>query len=287
MTTETTVQRLRSQLTEIQHQLQEFIAQAQVRWFDRHVGGFVLTGPDYYFDKPTPDQVRRQSAIKTAYLDWFERLSLLFRSAPNDLEKRLKDGDDRVRKWIELGTNHSIGPDLQLNSRRVADDLREFFEILSLRDGPGRLLLLPDTNAVVAVADIRRFLKLSGSNVLELVLLPTVLSELDNLKIFARDQQFRDKVAKTVRRIKGWRKQGSLHAGITLYGGITVRAIAREPRMAESLSWLDSENRDDRILASALEVQASEPACQVVLVTGDLNLQNKAEAAHLPFAETP
>jgi predicted ribonuclease YlaK len=90
-----------------------------------------------------------------------------------------------------------------------------------------------------------------------------------------------------VRRIKGWRKQGSLHAGLTVHRNITIRAVAREPRMTESLSWLDPTNRDDRILASALELQAAEPSSHVVLVTADLNLQNKADAAHLPYEETP
>jgi len=52
-------------------------------------------------------------------------------------------------------------------------------------------------------------------------------------------------------------------------------------------SWLDSENRHDRIVGSVLEIQCATPAAVVVLVTDDLNLQNKAEMAFIPWAEPP
>ena len=44
---------------------------------------------------------------------------------------------------------------------------------------------------------------------------------------------------------------------------------------------------DDRIVAAALRLQSDHPAGVVVLVTADLNLQNKAAAAGLPYAEPP
>ena len=55
--------------------------------------------------------------------------------------------------------------------------------------------------------------------------------------------------------------------------------------MHDSLSWLDPTIDDDRIIASVLEVQAANPSDQVVLVTGDINLLNKAEAACIDHAE--
>ncbi len=55
--------------------------------------------------------------------------------------------------------------------------------------------------------------------------------------------------------------------------------------MHDSLSWLDPAIADDRIIASVLEVQAANPSDQVVLVTGDINLLNKAEAACIDHGE--
>jgi predicted ribonuclease YlaK len=57
--------------------------------------------------------------------------------------------------------------------------------------------------------------------------------------------------------------------------------------MEESLPWLDADNRDDRFIASAIEVMRARPRSAVVIVTRDLNLQNKAEFASLPFVEPP
>ena len=49
--------------------------------------------------------------------------------------------------------------------------------------------------------------------------------------------------------------------------------------MEKSLSWLDPNVMDDRIIASALQIQVEHPAANILLVTGDINLQNKADVA--------
>ena len=55
--------------------------------------------------------------------------------------------------------------------------------------------------------------------------------------------------------------------------------------MLDTLTWLDKENRDDRIIASVLEVQSSYPTARVVLITGDVNLSNKADLARIETSE--
>jgi predicted ribonuclease YlaK len=75
--------------------------------------------------------------------------------------------------------------------------------------------------------------------------------------------------------------------GVTVAKTITVQMIPTEPRMADLPSWLDPDNQDDRIIGSLLEIQCAEPSAVVVLVTDDMNLQNKAEMAFLPWAEPP
>jgi predicted ribonuclease YlaK len=51
--------------------------------------------------------------------------------------------------------------------------------------------------------------------------------------------------------------------------------------------WPAGTPTDDRIIAAVLAVAAEHPAARVVLVTGDINLQNKADAAMLETADTP
>jgi predicted ribonuclease YlaK len=57
--------------------------------------------------------------------------------------------------------------------------------------------------------------------------------------------------------------------------------------MAATLPWLDAANDDDRLLASFLEVMRQFPHSAVLLVTRDINLQNKAEFANVCFIEPP
>ncbi len=120
-----------------------------------------------------------------------------------------------------------------------------------------------------------------------LVIVPTVLRELDELKIRSPDKEFRNKVDSIISRIKGWRHQGSLLKGVKVNKTITIRTVASEPNFEKTLHWLDASNSDDRIIASVLEIQITQPSATVVLITGDINLQNKAEMANLPFLEPP
>ena len=96
---------------------------------------------------------------------------------------------------------------------------------------------------------------------------------------------FRDKVNKVITRVKGWRNQGTLRRGVTVDGTITVRAVAIEPNMQDTLTWLDKENRDDRNIASVLEVQSTYPNARVILITVDVNLANKADLARILTAD--
>ena len=121
-----------------------------------------------------------------------------------------------------------------------------------------------------------------------MILLPTVLRELDQLKVTHRNEDVPKKAEGLITRIKGYRARGSLTEGVPLRkGASTLRGVATEPDMAASLSWLDAGNDDDRLLASFLEVMRQYPHSAVILVTRDINLQNKAELARVCFAEPP
>jgi predicted ribonuclease YlaK len=100
-----------------------------------------------------------------------------------------------------------------------------------------------------------------------------------------RNQDVREKAKKVITRIKGWRAQGPLLDGVLVDKTIIVRALHNEPKVADSLSWLDADNADDRIVASVLHIQATSPSAHVILVTGDINLQNKADAAMIETVE--
>ena len=149
------------------------------------------------------------------------------------------------------------------------------------------VLPIPDTNALLGNPDIEHW-QFEGVKQFTMVLVPTVLSELDRHKINHGNQQLRDKAFTLIRKIKEYRRRGSLQEGVSIVRDrISLRSIAHEPNMAQSLSWFDSANADDRFLATSLEIIRSNFSNIVFVVTSDINMQNKAEMAGIPFRETP
>jgi rRNA-processing protein FCF1 len=150
-----------------------------------------------------------------------------------------------------------------------------------------RFVVIPDTNALLFNPDLQVW-SFDSVGQFTIALLPTVLSELDKLKVDSRSESVRQKAEKLIRQIKEYRRRGRLTEGVTLVRDKSqMIAIAVEPAFSESLSWLDVNNNDDRLIASCIEIMRQMPDNQVVLLTRDINLQNKAEFAHIPFLEPP
>lgn len=148
-------------------------------------------------------------------------------------------------------------------------------------------LAIPDTNALLANPDIEHW-RFDDARHFTILLTPTVLSELDKHKINHKNEQVRDKATTLIRKIKEYRRRGSIHDGVPIVTDlISLRFIAKEPGMSQTLSWFDSENADDRFLATALEVMRENMGSVVFIATSDINMQNKAEMAGIPFREVP
>lgn len=153
--------------------------------------------------------------------------------------------------------------------------------------GGGAAIFAPDTNALLYNVDLERW-AFTDCDRFELVLGPSILVELDELKVNHRNHDVRTKAEGLISRIKGYRARGQLTQGVSLRKPMSsIRAIATEPRLDKSLAWLDGENRDDRFIATAIEVIRRHPRCPVAIVSRDINLQSKAELASLPCVEPP
>lgn len=287
MPSESVATRLRSDLSDLTKRLADLIKKLPIEFLDRSSSGVFVIAPDYYWGAATSEQLNHQLAIKRDYEEWFEVFQSVFTKATDDIKGRIEDADSRFRIWIELSSNWSISCDRTLNEKELYDDARQFNELLTILDsnGPSEVILIPDTNAIAGEPAPIKYKCIAGDGTFVFLLLPTVLAELDALKINHRNPDFREKVIKVINRIKGWRNQGNLRDGVTVDRTITVKAIANEPDMAQTLTWLDKENRDDRIIASVLEVQSAYPNARTVLVTGDINLSNKADVARIETAE--
>jgi hypothetical protein len=121
----------------------------------------------------------------------------------------------------------------------------------------------------------------------EVVIVPTVMSELSDVKANGRTHEKREIAQRVERRLNGLRKKGNLAVGVNVTRTVTVRTLAAEPSSEFGPSWLDRSVMDDRLVLAALEIQSAHPSAAVVLVIGDLNVQTKADALSLPYVGEP
>ena len=273
--------KLRSSLNQITDELSALIRKIPVEYHERLVGQIPFAGPEYYWGERTAKQSSVQLDLKRRFDRWAELLKIALKGAPEDVIEELRLADEQYRIWLQLESNWCISQNPDETQENLKNDVRQLEKLLDVLDanGEAKLIVVPDTNSIVGEPDPTKYRTSIGTTDFIFLLLPTVLSELDELKNHHRNPDFRDKAKKVIDRIKGWRKQGPLSTGVTVDHTITVQTIANEPDLKSSLSWLCSDVRDDRIIASVLEVQSANPVSRVVLVTGDINLQNKADVA--------
>ncbi len=285
---QTTSSRLKKKLESLSERITTLIGGLSVKHYDWNSDAFVVIGfPNYGWGELSSIQVSDQIGIKRDYCAWFDMLQAAFSAAPKHLEQRIAETDKEVRCWIELESNFSIRPDPETNKKALQDLFHQYFEILKVLEASqtNETLLVPDTNAFISEPDPTKYRPIAGSDRFVFLILPTVLVELDSLKNSHHKQELKEKAKKAITRIKGWRNQGSLPEGVKVDHTITVKTLAVEGRMNKSLSWLDRHNQDDRIIASILEVQSLHPSSQVILVTGDINMMNKADFAQIETCE--
>lgn len=285
-----TVTRIRDRLAAVVNGLAQLVKTLPIRRFEQHGDGIIFIGPEYYWGELSAEQRAAQLALKRDYEPLSELLALLLRGAPKDLVGQLQDADKGFRVWLELeDSNWSVSPNTAANEEGLRSVARELEQILNVLDkaGENEIILVPDTNSLLAIVDPTEYRNVAGHGSFVFMLLPTVLGELDRLKVAHRNPDVREKAKNVITRIKGWRHQGSLMNGVTVDKSITVKASHSEPDMNRTLSWLDANVQDDRIVASVLALQAEQPSACIVLVTGDINLQNKADAALIVTAEVP
>jgi rRNA-processing protein FCF1 len=279
-------QKIRHQLKDITDSLSKLINEIPIKTME-DVPGIAIIAPDHYFGKLSPEQKNVQLKLKRKYETLSELLKLTFRNAPDGVAQKLDEADETFRAWLELEPSWSLSTNRSSNDetlKKASGKIESLIDILEV-DRNGQVIIIPDTNSLLISSEPKSYEAISGAKTFVFLLLPTVLAELDSLKILHRNPEVREKAQKVIKRVKGWRNQGSLTEGVTVNKTITVMAEYINPDMTNTLSWLDGNNSDDRIVASVLSIQAAFPSSKIVLATGDINLQNKADSAMIEVGE--
>lgn len=242
---------------------------------------------DYGFRDLDTEGRQLQSRLLTEYRHFGSLLIHLLDKIAPDAKREYKHSDRTIMRAIEQNrTWHRTANDVLIECNAALDS--QFALLHRLYDpSAGEPVFVPDTNALMHYVNLADWC-FEGVTDFTIILLPTVLSELDRLKVSHRDLDVRRKAQSLIRQIKEFRRRGRLLDGVPVVSGqITLRSIAAEPASESYLPWFDPTNNDDRILASVLEVMATYPRSPVTIVTLDINMQNKAEYSRIPYVEPP
>jgi hypothetical protein len=250
--------------------------------------GLVFIGANYAWPELDHAGHRLQSRLLTENSELAPLVGVLLSGIPSAAEKDVRLGQDGISEVIDQSHLcwHSSRQEAWAS---VEEALDMQIELLNRLYDPteGAVILMPDTNALLWNPDIEQW-RFPDLESFELVITATVLSEIDRLKTEHRNEDVRSKATGIVNRLKSYRQRGRLADGVPLTTPVsTIRTLAIEPDFEDNLPWLDSSHADDRILASLVEVMRTHTRSAVALVTRDINLQNKAEFASLPFLEVP
>lgn len=236
---------------------------------------------------PLPvEGVRIQSHLHDCHNRFLALLTCLLRNQKS-AQTELRDTTAVILEVIQQeGWTATESVEVALAEFKLAID-RQVRLLAGLYDGAeGRHLYVPDTNALLHNPKLEDW-AFDGVNRFELVLIPTVLSELDQLKVSGREA-VQKKAEQIVRQLFEYRRRGSLDQGVVLRrDSHSIRSLAAEPDFENTLPWLNDANNDDRILATFIEVMRQHPRCHVTLVSRDINLANKADMARLPCVQPP
>ena len=247
----------------------------------------VISPSGSYAYKPLEIQGRQiQSQVLEEYRKLFSVISILLHEQPKSVLSELQKTDSVITRIIEQ--RHTWNDNIQKEYEQVTEMFSKQIQILDNLYSPaaGDIIYVPDTNALLYNHDLQNW-EFEDNTPFILVLLPVVLRELDELKMKHNNPDIRSKSESLIRQIKEFRRRGKLTEGVTLSGKNKVLSVAVEPDVNSSLPWLKPDNNDDQLIASTLEVMRMRPRSIVVSVSRDINFQNKAEFANMPFIEPP
>jgi hypothetical protein len=261
----------------------------KVERLSRETGFAILSiVPDSSWDTLNDEGRRRQRKVLDRWNRWLEKTRLLFTEDAGKCRQDLEEAAKNITKWLDRSEpDFSIPKSLTDAPLMFRKHIRPLFDLLApfMSDGP--LVVVPDTNVILRNQELSSWAEVLDTNEFVVLLVPGVLSELDEHKVNHRVPEVRDKARTFSNRIKGWRNQGSLSDGVRVQGKVYVRVSAREPNFQRTLSWLDPQVTDDRIIASVLEWQRSNPTNAVQLLSGDSIMLAKADEAGVPTGDVP
>lgn len=283
---QTFIEKIENDFNYIKGNLTKFIMDYSSLRYSPNPPGYISFS-EYYWVELNSEGIKLQSEIFIKYNHITELIEVMLSDVPTEYKVKFNQCKIVILSYIEQNTQVCENSVQEICTAGITElDLQlKLINDLFVHN-KNSYIFVPDTNALLINSELEKWN--FNCTKFEILIMPTVLSELDHLKLFGRNDNVRSNANKLVKQFKEYRRRGRLIDGVTIKKDkIIIKTFAIEPDFNRTLSWLKADNNDDRLLASFIEVLRKNPNDYVNLVTADINLQNKAEYANLPFIEVP
>lgn len=288
MTDRSYVVNMKQRLHLIEDSLTAFIKkQTLVKTRVETISGMRTIAPRYSFSHDLDIQQRQQQNILlNRFQEWEEHFRLMIRVMPSQFKKEINNILHYIVSRIELKHDWLIEATIEANAKQISKNISFLYEVfLILEESKTGYLLVPDSDYLINSGSISQFGPLFGLTEYRLVLLPSVLDEIRLLARSGSLGELQVRAQKLLDEVKRLKRKGSLIKGIELSQAVTLQVPPVEADFDNTLKWLDRNLLDDRIIAALLAFEHSHPDRIVVLLSDNINLQNKAELAGIPYFE--
>jgi len=205
---------------------------------NKHDDAIVLINPhgDNVYRELDDNGRKLQSTLLKTYGRFYSILTSLLQGQSSDTLEKLSELHDIVKRTIEHEITWCKETREALN--RAIAAIQDQLKLLgSIYEPSGGVpIYVPDTNALIYNTMLETW-KFDEIRKFKILILPTVLSELDSLKVTHKNENVQKKAEKLIRQIKEYRRRGKLSEGVPiLKEKIDLLALAVEPKMDNTLS---------------------------------------------------
>jgi hypothetical protein len=237
---------------------------------------------DYQWDKLSASGRDIQEQLLREYNRLSDQLHFLAAHLPTEQQRVLETASATVFAIInQTGNSFSLDKEELFYGATRSLDLQLQIVAAAYEVLDSQYLLIPDIAALVANPEIEQW-KFEGMERFKLLLLPAIVNELDENTTNA--VQVKNKIKN---KILEYAKRGNIAVGVNINSNIVIKFAGNIKEIKETLPELDVQNRLDQLLAAYFEIVRNNPHSQVMLITNNPALQERARIAKVSYLAAP
>ena len=245
-----------------------------VRW---NYSRIVVSGAgDYQWEALNDNGRKIQDQLCNEYARFISLIRFLLTDLTGTQQRVLSTSAQKVQNLIEQsGLLFKMDKEEQLNDAVKALDLLFQLIAAAYEVTEEYCIIIPDSSALIANPELEKW-NFDEIHRFKILLLPIIANDLDK---DTANNEIKNKILE-------YAKRGSLLEGIKINEQNIIQ-LAGDLQIEKTLPWLDINDNYDKIIATYFEIVKVNPHSQVVLITNNSSLQEKALLSNVIHSKPP